>query len=88
MDLKTFQDNFEKVHISRAQKQILPHLLRNNFLNEALLLVKIFEDVDEIWRRLRKALDYSRLLLSKKLVDVNNLGTFWKAKIHQTLPRF
>ena len=59
---------FQKLHLSRTPKQILPDLLRINFLEKpALPLTKNVEDRDEIWRRLKKACGDSRILLSKKL---------------------
>ena len=61
-------------------KSTLPDLLRDNFLNEALSLIKRFEDIDKIWKRLKKAYHDSKLLLLKKLADVNNLGPFRRAK--------
>ena len=56
VDIYTFQSEFEKLYLRTTPKKLLPDLLKNNYLGEpALSMVKSQEDIDEIWRRLKKA---------------------------------
>ena len=80
VNMQNFPEKFEKLYLSRTPKQILPDLLRNNFLDKpALSLIKKVEDIDELWRRLKKAHGDS-ILLSEKLVDVINLEPLQRGK--------
>ena len=64
IDLYTFQNKFEKLHLKSTPRKLLPQLLKNNFLDEpALTLVKHIDDIDEIWRRLKIAYGDSKTIL-------------------------
>ena len=79
IDVYTFKDQFEKVHLKETPKNLLPDLLKNNFLDEpALSLVKNVTDVDEIWQRLKDAYGDCKIMLSKKLSEFNTIGETWK----------
>ena len=58
---------------------MLPEILRNNYLEDpALSLVKNIQNIDEIWKRLRKTYGDTKIMLSKKLTELENLETIWK----------
>ena len=60
---------------------MLPELLRNNYLeNPALSLVKNTQNIDEVWKRLKKAYGDTKIMLSKKLTELENLEPIWKIK--------
>ena len=81
MDIYTFQSNFEKLHVRTTPKRLLPDLLINNFLLEPVLsLVKGLEDIDEIWRRLKQSYGDTKIMLTKKLSQINKTESLSKAK--------
>ena len=58
----TFSYEFEKLHLRATPKTMLPEFLRNNYLEDpALSLVKNIQNIDEIWRRLKKHMETRRL---------------------------
>ena len=78
-DYYTFKDEFEKLHLRATLKTMLPELLRNNYLEDpALSLVKNIQNIDEIWKRLRKTYGDTKIMLSKKLTELENLEPIWK----------
>ena len=80
-DYYTFKDEFEKLHLRTTPKTMLPELLRNNYLeNPALSLVKNTQNIDEVWKRLKKAYGDTKIMLSKKLTELENLAPIWKIK--------
>ena len=80
-DYYIFKDEFEKLHLRTTPKTMLPELLRNNYLEDpALSLVKNIQNIDEIWKRLRKAYGDTKIMLSKKLTELENLEPIWKIK--------
>ena len=67
-DFYTFKSNFEKIHLHSTPKNLLPDLLKNNFLlDPALTLVKTINDIDSIWEQLETTYGDARIMLSKKL---------------------
>ena len=75
-DVYTFQTDFEKIHLADTPTDIIPDLLKNNYLTDpALSLVKSVEDIDEIWKRLKQAYGNPKILLQKKLRELNNFDT-------------
>ena len=80
-DCYTFKDEFEKLHLQTTPKTMLPELLRNNYYeNPALSLVKNVQNIDEVWKRLKKAYGDTKIMLSKKLTELENLEPIWKIK--------
>ena len=78
---REFQTNFEKLHLKDTPSDLLPDLLKNNFLeNPALLLVKDVYDIDDIWSRLKSAYGDTKIMLSKKVAELQNLEDLWKKK--------
>ena len=80
-DVYTFKTQFEKLYLKSTPVELLPDLIKNNFLeNPALLLVKNCETMDEIWSRLVDAYGDQKTMLSKKLAEINKLESAWKSK--------
>ena len=78
----TFKDKFEKLHLLATPKTMLPELLRNNYLEDpALSLVKNIQNIDEIWKRLKKAYRDTKIMRSKKLTELENLEPICKIKL-------
>ena len=89
-DIYTFQSNFEKIHLKDTPRHLLPDLLKNNFLeNPALLMVKDIDDINEIWARLKDAYGDCKLMLKKKLNELNNIDVKQKdlSKVADALTR-
>ena len=80
-DYYIFKDEFEKLHLQTTAKTMLPELLRNSYLEDpALSLVKNIQNIDEIWKRLKKAYGDNKIILSKRLTELENLEPIWKIK--------
>ena len=81
LDIYAFQNTFEKIHLKSTPKSLLPDLLKNNFLEPpALNLVSNVTDIDEIWSRLKLPGGDSKIMLNKKLSEVNKFELLWKMK--------
>ena len=73
-DLYTFKDEFEKLYLRQTPSRMLPDLLKNNFLDgPALTLVKHVDEMDEIWKRLKKTYGDPKVLLSNKLDELGKM---------------
>lgn len=73
-DFYTFRTNFEKMHLSSTPKELLPDLLRNNYLTDAALtMVKTINNIDEIWERLKKSFGDSKVMLSRRLHQLKSI---------------
>ena len=59
---------------------MLPELLRNNLEYSALSLAKNIKNIDEIWKRFKKAYGDTKIMLSKRLTELENLEPIWKIK--------
>ena len=80
-DIYTFQREFDKLHLKSTPKKMLGDLLKYNYLTEpALSLVKSMDNIDEMWKRLKKAYGDSNTLLRKKLSAVQRIGSLCKMK--------
>ena len=67
-DYYTFKDEFEKLHLRKNPKIMLPEPLRNNYLEDpALSLVKNIQNIDEISKRLKIAYRDTKIMVSKKI---------------------
>ena len=68
IDFYTFRSNFEKMHSSSTPTELLPDLLRNNYLADpAFTMVKTLKSIDIIWDRLREAFGDTHVMLTRKL---------------------
>ena len=73
-DVYTFQRDFEKVHLRDTPTELLPDVLKNNFLeNPALALVKHLDDIDKIWERLKGAYGDPRMMMNKRMTEICSL---------------
>ncbi len=80
-DVYTFQDEFEKLHLRDTPSDSLADLLKNNYLEgPAKLLVRDVTDIDEIWSKLKNSYGDQKILLSKKLQEVNQVEVSAKNK--------
>ena len=80
-DIYTFQSEFEKIYLYSTPSELLPDLLKNNPLTDpALSLVKSVEKIEEIWKRLKQAYGSSKILLQKKLGNLNDLESLNRSK--------
>jgi len=80
-DYYTFKSDFEKLYLKTTPRSMLHDLLKNNFLeDQALLLVKNVDDIDDIWDRLKIAYGDHNMMLSKKLAEVNKLEGITKTR--------
>ena len=78
VDIFTFQRD---LYLKSTAKSMLSDLLKNNFLEDpALSLVKSVNDIAEIWIRLKQAYGDSKIMLSKKIAEINNIDVLWKIK--------
>ena len=80
-DYYTFKDEFEKLHLRTTPNTMLPELLRNNYLEDPTLsFVNNIQNIDKIWKRLKKAYGDAKIMLSKKLTELDNLEPIWEIK--------
>ena len=81
IDVYTFQSDFEKLHSKGTPRDLLSDLLKNNYLeNPGLLLVKDVKYIDDIWIRLKEAYGNCKIMLTKKLAEINNIEGLWRYK--------
>ena len=89
MDIYSYQIEFEKLHLRTVPKRCLPDVLINNFLSEpALSLVKGLDNIDEIWLRLKSSFGDTRMLLSRKLSQLDNIETSGKSKEEKLITKY
>ena len=81
LDVYTFQEKFEKLHLKGTPKRHLPELLKNNYLEgSAMDFVKRLKDIDDIWISLKRAFGDPRIMLMKKLTEPESVGQLWRIK--------
>ena len=72
IEVLTFKSEFEKLHLRRIPRELLPDLLKNNFLEEsALVMVNNVDDIEEIWRRLKGAFGDPNIMMNQKFAGLN-----------------
>ena len=60
---------------------MMSDVLKNKHLEGAALsFVRIVDDIDETWQRLKSTYGDLKLLLKKKISEINKLGQLWKLK--------
>ena len=81
LDYYTFKQDFEKLCKRTTPKQLLPDVLKNNYLDgPALALVHSLTDIDEIWDRLRSAYGDPKMLLKKTLMELDKYSNISKLR--------
>ena len=81
LDIYSFQSEFLKIHKKTTPLRMMPDVLKYNVLDDsALLLVRSVNDIEEIWMRLKSAYWDPKLLLKKKLSQVDKISKLWKLK--------
>ena len=81
MDVYTFQEKFEKIYKSKTPKRLMPELLKNNYLEgSALEFVKRHEDIDEIWKSLKLSFGDPRMMMMKKVQELEAVPALWRVK--------
>ena len=80
-DIYSFQDDFYKVYGRTTPTRLMADLLKNNHLDEpAISVVRSVKDIDEIWKRLKQAYGDPKMMMNKKLKELNNLDAPWKLR--------
>ena len=80
-DIYTFQTKFEKLYLKSTPRSMIPELLKNNYLEDpALSLVKSVNNIDEIWARLKRAYGDPKIMLTKKLNEIEQLEFIWRKR--------
>ena len=75
LDVYTFQSDFIKIYKRPTPKRMMSDVLKNNHLEGAALsLVWSVDNIDEIWQRLKSAHGDPKLLLKKKLSEINKIS--------------
>ncbi|MCH2405591.1 MAG: hypothetical protein MK200_05295 [Nitrosopumilus sp.] len=81
MDIYTFQEKFENLCLKSTPKRLLPELLKNNYLEgPALDHVKRLTIIDEIWIDLKKAFGDPRMMLMKKLSELEEMSSVFRTR--------
>ena len=80
-DVFSFKGDFEKLHLCSTPKRLLPDLLKNYYLvGSALDLVKSVDNIDEIWERLKRAFGDPKVMMTRKLAEINNTHPLLKSR--------
>ena len=75
LDMYTFQSDFIKIYKQTTPKRMMSDVLKNNHLEGAALsLVRSVDNIDEIWQQLKSAYGDPKLLLKKKLSEINKIS--------------
>ena len=75
MDFFTFRTKFRKLIEDRVQKKYWADYLKHNYLTgQALLLVEKEIDYEKMWERLSDSYGNARILLQKKLSEIDKIG--------------
>ena len=85
IDIYSFQTKFEEEHARLPKSKCLYQLKEKYLVGSAKEMVKLIEDIDEIWRTLKEAFGDPIFLLNNELDCVRKLGPLWKIKNHQEL---
>ena len=81
LDVYTFHEKFMKLHKAEVPKSHMPELIKNNYLEGAALdFVKRHETIDEIWASLKKSFGDPRMMLMKKLQQLESMGPLVRIK--------
>ena len=76
LDIYTFQDKYDKLHSATTPKRMMAEHIKNNYLEgSAADFVKRLDDIDEIWKDLKRAFGDPRVMLTKKLSELDSIGS-------------
>ena len=80
-DVYTFQTKFEKLYLKSTLRSMFPELLKNNYLGDpALSIVKSVNNINEIWERLKRAYGDPKIMLTKKLNEIEQFEFIWRIR--------
>ena len=86
VDFYTFKSDFSKIYNKSTPKELLPDLLKNNFLKDpAYSMVRSISNIDEIWKQLKLAYSNVKLLLSKKIDRIGNFESLARLRDPESL---
>ena len=86
LDIHSFQSEFLRTYERITPKRMMPNLLKNSLLERsALSMVKSITDIEDIWRRLKSPYGDPKLLLKKKLAQLENISQLWKIRDQEKL---
>ena len=81
LDIYTFKDKFDQLYSQYVPVRALPELLKNNYLEgPALETVKRLDTIEEIWLSLKKAFGDPRVMLLKKVGELESIGSLGKVR--------
>ena len=81
LDYYTFKDKFIQLYSNDVPLRAMPELLKNNYLvGPALDAVKRLDTIDEIWANLKKEFGDPRIMLQKKLGELESMGTLGRVR--------
>ena len=82
VDIYSFKSDFIRLHFKDVPKESQPDFLKHKYLEgQALSLVRNVRDIDEIWKRLIEAFGDTKIMLSKKVAEIDTeIEGFWKQK--------
>ncbi len=82
VDIYTFKSDFQRLHSKDVPRESLPDFLKHKYLEgQAMSLVKDVRDIDDIWKRLIEAFGDTKIMLSKKVAQIDTeIEEFWKQK--------
>ena len=85
-DIYSFRAEFKKLVEPGLIKSLWADYLKKNLLDGAALsLVKNLEDIDEIWKGLKKSFGDPRMMLMKKLQELDFIAPLWRIKDSEKL---
>ena len=79
-DIYTFQSEFTDLNQLTPKRYHARKLKNNHLEGAALALVKNVEDIDEIWRRLKDAYGDPKLMLKRKLKEMDSVSDLSKVR--------
>ena len=85
IDIYSFQTKFEEEHVRLPKNKCLYQLKEKFLTGPAKEMVKLVEDIDEIWKILKEAFGDPKVLLSYELACVKKLGPLSRIKENQEL---
>ena len=81
LDYYTFKDKFIQLYSNDVPLRAMPELLKNNYLvGPALEAVKRLDTIDEIWDSLKKEFGDPRIMLQKKLGELDSMGSLGRMR--------
>ena len=85
IDIYTFQTKFIEEHARLPKSKCLYQLKEKYLAGPAKEMVKLIDDIEEVWKVLKDAYGDPKVLLSYELDNVRKLGSLTKIRDHQEL---